>query len=258
MSAKVKHTMDEVILNVTSVPHRFSPSRIARNWHELEERLLSILLGYDYPYLAAERPRRQRHLGLDVVIPFVHRFRHRLVSEELLAPGGEIVVLGTTEENDIVHSCLYQAVQSLCSSGHGKLSDQETEQMTEQIVAELCSCRVVESPDQVTEFQVQQKIAEQMKERTLARIDLWHRLWEMGSTSDLNAELINFLLPFRYQKSQRALRIQQYEQWCKDWQGVMKQLDSLRQLHTEHGKELIATGPLSAQARTWTPKPQIC
>lgn len=257
MSAKVKHTTDEIILHVTSVPHRFSPAKASRNDDELQERVLSFSLGYNYPYLSGERPRCQRHKSEEMIIDFLYRHRHALVCLLLAffnkAPEGEKEVDGTTDEEDIQHSVFFQAFQSFCTSLR-RLSDQEKEQMKEQVAAEYCSNGHPCSPDQVTEDMLHQTLVKEKAEQVLALINGWHGLLETGSTSALNAELINFLLPFRYRNSKSARRMEQLKQNFDEWQRVLEQIDSFQQLYSEHGEELFGANPLSKEAKTWIPK----
>merc|ERR1712070_893811 len=112
ISAIVKLTMDSVLTNLATVSYEFAhPANIARNSHKIQQRFLSVLLGYDYPYLVEDRPRGNWHLKPTTVIRYLYRHRNKLLS--LMGPDKDalMTVDGTTEEADIHMSPLFAAVK---------------------------------------------------------------------------------------------------------------------------------------------------
>merc|ERR1712070_475416 len=71
ISAIVKLTMDSVLTNLATVTYDFAhPQNMSRNNHQIQQRFLSVLLGYDYPYLEKDRPPADRHLKPTTVIRY--------------------------------------------------------------------------------------------------------------------------------------------------------------------------------------------
>jgi len=215
ITAAVKNTLDDVNKKIAVTSYRFGhPAKIAENLDVLMERLLSILLGYNYPFTSRDRPTKFHYLSLDVVIPFM--FRHRCaLSGGLMGQDAKTDLPGTTHETKIFASHLFQAV-----------------------------CQKIWKNDQGEEI-VDEKGADEVN----AKIKEWYELWvlsfEDGATHRkfLNESLVQFLLSSRYSSPSHdklRKRIQELNRSKADWCRVRSYMKSFSKLVDQHGEDLLA------------------
>jgi hypothetical protein len=245
VSAGVKSTLDDVLLNSSNLAGRFTYGpNIEQNWMALEERLLSLLLGYKYPYLAKERPRTDRHLHLDTVIPFLYRHKDSLTkleaSQVSQSTSGDQHCISL--EKRIDESYLFQAVcQAMFEVSGGTI--------TKKSISDAASGEAFDA-----------------SKKTKADILNWYDLWDEsaeneGSQRLLNSALINYLLESRSSASPRLLlqkEVQDLRDQVEKWEKFKHYLLQFKDLVAKHSKDLLsAEDPQQLPAAVQHAKPAL-
>jgi len=223
LSSMVKGTMDSVLMSIASVNYRFAqPDEILKNNAQLQERLLSVLLGYDYPYLTSEQPRRTRYLSLDVVIPFL--FRHRSVLIKMVdEDGSSVEMAGVSLEADIHKSHLFRAITAKDVFHHSSEGQVPSEQRS-------------------------------------ALINQWYTKWTTANDTDneldhksLVCDLVTFLVQSRYRFSKDEQRIKELEGQLDEWRGVEAHLQSFSGYVSKFQSRLVGNDKLPDESKHWIP-----
>jgi len=246
ITAAVKSSLDQVLGTLAHSTYRFShPAQFQENIDELNERLLSIMLGYRYPYLTKDQPRSEIHLSLDMVIPFLYRNLDQLtdgswkvdeagadeaerkMKRVSLSKDGEpgqkepeVEIKGTSLETDIWRSVLFQAI-----------------------------CENIQD-------------AGVMK----AKIIQWHEKWRKADKHrnkeygrDLVQEVLEFLMEHTYRKISKRGEIEdeirEHQRRMTDWSKLQGYFDSFSSFLMQHGSKLCGVDELPDELKNLKPAP---
>jgi hypothetical protein len=213
VSAAVKSTSDDVVLNVQATAYRFThPVALQDDIVVLKnDRLLSLCLGYDYPYLQKEQPRQFRHLSLDIVIPFLYRWKKQLLPKENHSEAPATLrehLDGTILETLIYQSHLFQAV-----------------------CAKVYNEKMIPDPEGVVAMD--------------AKIENWYTKWICSDTQSeqaLRNDVLMFLLECRYEQTgDNVLKeeVRQLNKQVTEWKSLKGYLGSFNQFIQNHGDDLL-------------------
>jgi len=219
MTSAIKKTTDEILLNCTSIVYKFMhPVALARNRDDLNERYMSLLMGYPYPYTIREQPRHLRHLSLDVVIPFLKRHITQLKAYgyarknkiEGLPEGVTKEFWATTQELGMNESKLVQGIFALLTNselGNFFLNNRGSND------GSTCTLQLA-----------------------VSFVDVWYMKWLEGLKGDhmsasLAEDIRTFLLEIRYWKADGAKNDLRMQMTClrdlvSQWEKVQVALNS--------------------------------
>merc|ERR1712048_915103 len=245
MTSAIKKTTDEILLNCTSIIYKFMhPVALARNRDDLNERYMSLLMGYPYPFAVREQPRHLRHLSLDVVIPFLKRHIPEFKSygdaqvKDVANPEKEKGFWATSQEKELKKSKLVQGIFAL-------LTNPEVGQY---FVSSRTGDDGAHSPAQLA----------------VSFIEVWYTKWVQGlknenMSASLTTDIKSFLLEVRYWKedhAKNALR-KQVTYWSEimnKWEEADCALDSFNAFVRQHSGQLVGNAPLTAEQCELRPK----
>jgi len=224
MAAAIKKTTDEVLLNCTSIIYRMShPINMLNNSAELDERMVSILMGYPYPYSFSEQPRALRHLSLDVVIPFLHRHVELLKWDHQPQVGQDLRC--TSQETLVYESKIVQGIYQLLNQRQGSDTEKEAKSW-------------------VKSWYLKWEVADHYND-TNQRRNLVH-------------DIKNFLLKIRYMKQERRKEnlmkdICKWKDIINKWERVNNSLDSFKVFMDNYGGALMGNQELSPEHKALKP-----
>lgn len=262
ISSMVKNTMDSTLLALTALQYKFAqPQKSSDNEHELMQRFLSVLLGYEYPYLTSEQPASKSYLSLDVVIPFLFRHRKKLVGilfRECAGSGlpdddgrrGEGDSGDATPPDDGSTMELF----SIASDDDNTMFAGTSLEMG---IENSCLLQAVVARSK----KPQDESGPPVEDDVLALINSWHRLWSRGhkqnSASDkkkLVNDLVDFLTSDRYSLSPDEREVRTLQTQLEGWRQFEIMVASFRKYNKEHGEELVGNGVLPEGHERWIPK----
>jgi len=248
MASAIKKTTDEVLLNCTSLTYKFMhPVAISKNQADLNERHMSLLMGYPYPYTVRQQPRCQRHLSLDVVIPFLyHRKKElRILAEKFKGKNSKADGQTDVEEEKV-------SDRSNWGTSQEKLAYQS------RIVQGIFTL-ISEKNDPASTYI-------SSLDKGISCVTSWFMKWEQADRDNddtLRASLImdikSFLLEMRYRrqdKRKEALKaeIQQFKECADQWEATAQSLVNFREFVKKHSKDLAGNASLDDEQKCLKPK----
>jgi len=242
MTSAIKKTTDEILLNCTSIVYKFMhPIALARNSADLNERYMSLLMGYPYPYTIREQPRQLRHLSLDVVIPFLKRHIPQLKAYGAAhKPNCDVGYpecvkedfWSTTQELEMKKSKLVQGIFALLTNP--------------EIGNFFVSNRGSAEGKHTSALQI-----------AVSFIDVWYIKWLKGLKDDqmnssLAEDIRNFLLEIRYWNRDRAKRdlskqIDRWESITSGWELAEVAVDDFHAFVKQHSSQLVGNEDLTPE-----------
>lgn len=221
MASAVKKMTDEVLLNCTSLTYKFMhPVAIGKNLADLNERHMSLLMGYPYPYTLQQQPRSLRHLSLDVVVPFLYDRKEELkaLAHCDVLDGDDNISPCTTQEMKAKKSPIVQSIFTLIRESKNN-SSPEIQGMTPE--------------DQV-----------------ISHVNSWYMKWHSADQDNdpqlraiLVSEVKSFLLNMRYRNDDQYKKEihEEMTRWKKNmasWQEATQSLRSFQIFVKKYGLEL--------------------
>lgn len=248
MTSAIKKTTDEILVNCTSVMYKFThPIALARNRDDLNERYMSLLMGYPYPYTVREQPRHLRHLSLDVVIPFLKRHLR------------EIQAYGDAQENN----------ESADKQNNFWATSQERELKNSKIVQGVFA--LLTNPEVGRHFSSNGGVVDGDNSATrlaVSFIEVWYTKWLQGLKNDnmsasLTADIKSFLLEIRYWKEDHVkhglgLNVRKWSTIANKWAEAGGALDSFYAFVKQHCGQLVGNAPLTPEQSELRPKKVNC